>query len=64
MRHDELAQAGRAWRAGSSSRWGSVWDFGLLGTRASGRELRPAQAVAVAAVYLTGIVSVWFVATS
>lgn len=42
----------------------AVWDFGLLGTRATGRELRPAQAVAVAAVYLTGIVSVWFVATN
>jgi membrane protease YdiL (CAAX protease family) len=41
----------------------AVWDFGLLGTRATGRELRPAQAAAVAAVYLSGIGSVWFVAT-
>jgi membrane protease YdiL (CAAX protease family) len=42
----------------------ALWDFGLLGTAATGRTVRPPQAVAVVAVYLTGIVSLWFVATS
>jgi len=42
----------------------ALWDFGLLGTKATDREVRPAQAVAVVAVYLTGIVAVWFVATA
>ena len=41
----------------------ALWDFGLLGTRATGREVRPAQAVAVAATYLTGLGAFWFVAT-
>ena len=42
----------------------ALWDFGLLGTKATDRQVRPPQAVGAAAVYLTGIVSVWFVATS
>jgi CAAX protease family protein len=42
----------------------ALWDFGLLGTKATDGDVRPPQAVAVAAVYATGIVAVWFVATS
>ena len=42
----------------------ALWDFGLLGTSATGRTVRPAQAVAVGAMYLTGLVALWFVATS
>lgn len=42
----------------------ALWDFGLLGTAATDREVRAPQAAAVAAVYLTGIGALWFVATS
>ena len=42
----------------------TLWDCGLLGTAATDREVRAPQAVAVAAVYLTGIGALWFVATS
>ena len=42
----------------------ALWDFGLLGTSATGRTVRPAQAVAVGATYLLGLAALWFVATS
>lgn len=41
----------------------ALWDFGLLGTKATGREVRPAQLVAVAATYVAGLAAFWFVAT-
>jgi membrane protease YdiL (CAAX protease family) len=42
----------------------ALWDFGLLGTSATGRTVRPAPAVAVGATYVLGLVALWFVATS
>ena len=42
----------------------ALWDFGLLGTGATGRAVRLAQAVAVAATCLTGLGALSFVATS
>lgn len=42
----------------------AVWDFGLLGTAATGRSVRPVQAAAVGATYVLGLVALWFVATS
>ncbi len=42
----------------------ALWDFGLLGTSATGRTVRPPQVVALVAVYLSGLVALWFVATS
>lgn len=41
----------------------AVWDFGLLGTTATGRTVRPVQAGLVATTYVVGLVAVWFVAT-
>ena len=40
----------------------ALWDFGLLGTAATDRTVRPPQAAAVGVVQLTGIVALWFVA--